>query len=256
MLREECFITPSDSDLIHEDRPSIDCKIVHVKDAYNSTYEIVVAQCLRAVGSCADERRRSRVSNRYSSILLSCIFVVGTALSLWLSRSSEMYRLGVAERAAISAACPAFTQSLGTSGTKSALAAAVEEATEAFAFDPHLVYAVMASESNCREQVRSRRGAVGPMQLMPATATWLGVNPHNVRENIRGGTKYLSILLKQFDGDLELALAAYNAGPAKVRRYAGIPPYAETRQYVERVLRYYNELRSIAGNKTALLEQV
>lgn len=124
------------------------------------------------------------------------------------------------------------------------LQAFVDQAAEAHNLDAELVVAVMATESRCRVAARSHRGARGLMQLMPATAQWLGVNnPLSPEENINAGAKYLRYLLQQFGGDLELALAAYNAGPATVRRYRGIPPYRETRQYVQKVLKRYHSLR-------------
>jgi soluble lytic murein transglycosylase-like protein len=73
------------------------------------------------------------------------------------------------------------------------------------------------------------------MQLMPGTASWLGVNPHNPRDNIFGGVAYLSTLLDRFGGDVRLALAAYNAGPEAVARHRGIPPYRETQNYVKAI---------------------
>lgn len=98
-----------------------------------------------------------------------------------------------------------------------------------------LVKAVITVESNYQERARSRKGAMGLMQLMPETARRYAVaNPYEPRANIEGGVKYLRFLLDQFE--LKLALAAYNAGEATVRRFGGIPPYPETRQYVDRVL--------------------
>lgn len=98
-----------------------------------------------------------------------------------------------------------------------------------------LVRAVIKVESNYQERARSRKGAMGLMQLMPETARQYAVaNPYEPRANIEGGIKYLRFLLDRFE--LRLALAAYNAGEAAVRRFGGIPPYPETRQYVDRVL--------------------
>ena len=102
--------------------------------------------------------------------------------------------------------------------------------------DPQLVRAIATAESNMNQDEISPVGAIGVMQLMPETAEALGVNPYDVNENVLGGTIYLKQMLDTFDGNVELAVAAYNAGPNAVRRYGGIPPYAETQNYVNRVL--------------------
>jgi len=100
-----------------------------------------------------------------------------------------------------------------------------------------LVRAVIKVESDYQERARSRKGAMGLMQLMPATAKRFAVaDPYNPRQNIEGGIKYLKVLLDRFP-TVALALAAYNAGEAAVDRFAGIPPYSETRDYVARILR-------------------
>jgi soluble lytic murein transglycosylase len=104
---------------------------------------------------------------------------------------------------------------------------------------PALVKAVIAAESNFDASAVSRVGAQGLMQLMPQTAEELGVgDPFRPIENVRGGTAYLRQMLDRY-GDVERALAAYNAGPTAVDRFGGIPPYQETRDYVRRVLAYY-----------------
>ncbi len=106
--------------------------------------------------------------------------------------------------------------------------------------EPSLVNAVIKVESNWNSKAVSGKGAKGLMQLMPSTARELNVkNPFNPEENIEGGVKYLRYLLDKFDGDLSLALAAYNAGPDAIKRFRGIPPFPETRKYVKRVLSLY-----------------
>jgi len=104
------------------------------------------------------------------------------------------------------------------------------------AVDPALIRALIHAESHFNPNAKSRVGAQGLMQLMPATATELGVeNAFNVQQNIQGGTKYIAQLLATFNGDITLATAAYNAGPNAVLKYKGVPPYTETQVYVERV---------------------
>ena len=106
--------------------------------------------------------------------------------------------------------------------------------------DPQLIKAVMRAESCFNEEDISSKGACGLMQLMPETAKLLGVkNIFSPKENVNAGTKFLKAMLYEFDGDLELALAAYNAGPAKVRKYKNVPPYRETRNYIKTVYKNY-----------------
>jgi soluble lytic murein transglycosylase-like protein len=104
------------------------------------------------------------------------------------------------------------------------------------AVDESLIRAIIHAESAYQPDARSPKGAQGLMQLMPDTAAELQVHdPFNPEENIEGGTRYLSQLLAEFKGDLDLATAAYNAGPGAVYKYGGVPPYEETKEYVRRV---------------------
>lgn len=120
------------------------------------------------------------------------------------------------------------------------LAPVIARHSRAHRLHPALIRAVIKTESDFDPLAVSRAGAIGLMQLMPQTAVRLEVrDSYNPDENIGGGTKYLRQLLDRFDGNLPLALAAYNAGEHAVERYQGLPPIAETRQYVKKVLRYY-----------------
>jgi soluble lytic murein transglycosylase len=122
----------------------------------------------------------------------------------------------------------------------------INSAATRYGLDPALIKAVIKAESDFNPYAVSRAGARGLMQLMPATARLMGVrNIHDPYENVDGGAKYLKRLLTELNWNLELALAAYNAGIDKVRQYGTIPPYNETRTYVKRVLRYREDYRSM-----------
>lgn len=123
----------------------------------------------------------------------------------------------------------------------------IREASETFGVDFNLIKAIIKAESDFNHRALSRKGAVGLMQLMPETAREMEVkNPFNPAENILGGTRYLAVLLKRFDNDKPMALAAFNAGPERVEACGRVPAIRETRQYVNRVLFYYERLRSKA----------
>jgi len=119
----------------------------------------------------------------------------------------------------------------------------IKSASEKFGVDHKLIKSVILTESAAKNNVKSNASAKGLMQLMDSTATSLGVqNVWDAKDNIMGGTKYLSKLLKRYDGDIDLALAGYNAGPGNVKKYNGIPPFKETQNYIKRVNNYLNNL--------------
>lgn len=126
-----------------------------------------------------------------------------------------------------------------------------QEAAQTYGVDVNLLTAIARQESNFTATATSSSGAMGIMQLMPATAQGLGVNDaYNPYENIMGGAKYISQLLSRYNGDISLALAAYNAGSGNVAKYGGIPPFAETQNYVSKVLGYYQD-STVTGSNTA-----
>ena len=129
---------------------------------------------------------------------------------------------------------PVIQTSLAPPGARPHLQAAGELS----GLSPRLLEAVAYVESRFREDAVSPKGALGMMQLMPTTASDLGVDPSDPAQNAQGGATYLRQMLAMFDNNLELALAAYNAGPSAVIRHGGVPPYAETRAYVAAVMEY------------------
>lgn len=126
---------------------------------------------------------------------------------------------------------------------------AIDTYSKAFGLDSKLVRAVIKEESGFQPFALSTSGAMGLMQLMPGTAEGLGVSDaYNIEQNILGGTQYLCYQLKEFDGDLSLALAAYNAGPNAVKKYGGIPPYEQTQNYVKKVIGSYEMYQALGDN--------
>jgi soluble lytic murein transglycosylase-like protein len=148
---------------------------------------------------------------------------------------------GVEFDAIVTAFSPSRSRDESTMGTmtRPGIERLVDESATAWRVDPALVEAIIANESGFDPKATSGAGARGLMQLMPETAARLGVaDAYDPKENVEGGTRYLREMLDRF-GSLELAVAAYNAGPAAVERYGGVPPYAETRTYVRNVLTKY-----------------
>jgi soluble lytic murein transglycosylase-like protein len=127
----------------------------------------------------------------------------------------------------------------------------ITEAAALYQLPETFIRAVMRVESDFSPDAVSHAGAVGLMQLMPRTAQSMGVqDPYDPRQNILGGTRYLRVLANRFNGDLVLTIAAYNAGEGAVDRYRGVPPYTETRRYVQRVLHFYYAFRTSGEGST------
>lgn len=117
----------------------------------------------------------------------------------------------------------------------------IEEASKEFGIDKNLIRSIILTESAANHRAVSPAKAKGLMQLLDSTAVEMGVrNIFDPKENIFGGTKYLAKMLRQYNGDLKLALAAYNAGPQNVEKYNGIPPFEETKNYITKVMSYLN----------------
>lgn len=145
------------------------------------------------------------------------------------------------------AATEAFRAAL-TKYSKAELRQLITRFSDQVGIDPALVEAVVKAESSYDPMAVSKKGAQGLMQLMPATARALGVsNAHDPNENLQGGIRHLKRLLTRFNGSVDLAVAAYNAGETAVLKYNGIPPYPETIDYVSKVRKYYARFAELAS---------
>lgn len=122
-----------------------------------------------------------------------------------------------------------------------------------YGVDPNLALAVASQESGYNQGAISDAGAIGVFQLMPTTAAGLGVNPYDTSQNIQGGIKYLAQLQDQYGGNTALTLAAYNAGPGAVAKYGGIPPYAQTQNYVDSIMSKLGISTDSSGNSGSSL---
>ncbi len=137
------------------------------------------------------------------------------------------------------------------------LSGVVNEASGRYRLDPDLVNSVIKAESGFHVRAVSPKGAQGLMQLMPGTASQLGVpDPFDPQANVEGGTKYLRELLERYNFDLVKALAAYNAGPRRVEQFGGVPPYYETRAYVARIVKDFNKKKAAQGKAAVAQKSV
>ncbi len=121
--------------------------------------------------------------------------------------------------------------------------ALIVQSAQKLGVDPYAALSIAKIESNFNANVKSPKGAIGLFQLTPSTAKKLGVNPYIVSENIEGGLKYYQMLYKKY-GSMDLALAAYNAGPGNVAKYKGIPPFSATKSFIKNIKREYNAFKT------------
>ena len=144
------------------------------------------------------------------------------------------------DRALQDAAALQSNISTSKTATKSQVLNVINQVSKKYDVDEKLVQALIKQESGFNPKAKSKAGAMGLMQLMPSTAKNLGVkDPYNMVQNVEGGVKYLKSMLNKYNGNVILALAAYNAGPNAVDKYSGVPPYKETQNYVKSVLAQY-----------------
>ncbi len=161
-------------------------------------------------------------------------------------------QLASAQSATGAATGAAATPTTLGGGTPTQYDAQITAAATKYGIDPALLKGLIRQESNFNASAQSGAGAQGLTQLMPGTASSLGVDPSDPAQAIEGGAKYLKQQLDRFGGDPSKALAAYNAGPGAVAKYGGVPPYAETQNYVQKVLGYAAEYGSAASATAAV----
>ncbi len=196
--------------------------------------ELAIAQRVRQLQTLIEQARQVSVSGVLSSAPAS-----GTSQAPAGDFASALQAATTAD-ATTADAPPLVEQSdsaAGGSAGSSEYNPLIEQAAARYGLDPAVLHGLIQQESGFDPSAQSSAGAAGLTQLMPGTATSMGVaNPLDSAESIEGGARYLSQLMSEFGGNTEDALAAYNAGPGAVQRYGGIPPYAETRSYVSKVL--------------------
>ena len=209
----------------------------------------MMALALGWVGAATTAHAAERVTLRTGSTLVcDHMETMHGQVRLFLTASDENYldvdagEIVGTESVRQPAAAEALPPTQGSGQQQVDLPALLDRAGAAHHLDPDLLASVVDAESDGHAHAISPAGARGLMQLMPATAADLGVrNSFAPDQNVAGGTAYLDALLMYYHENVALALAAYNAGPAAVDRYHGIPPYAETRRYVERVIHDFNQ---------------
>jgi soluble lytic murein transglycosylase-like protein len=189
------------------------------------------------------------IGDRVAEIQQHVAVVTGAAANPAASSTSFAQALQTAQ-GTTPAAAPALSGTL-SSGSPTQYDAQITAAAAKYGLDPALLKGLIRQESNFDATARSGAGAQGLTQLMPGTATSLGVDASDPAQAIDGGARYLKAQLDRFGGDPAKALAAYNAGPGAVAKYGGVPPYAETQGYVQKVLAYAAQYGSAAPTAAA-----
>lgn len=170
---------------------------------------------------------------------------IETNFNKLLNEKKEVTEAGAEFKEILDKTIDAETDKKTTATTKNDFEDLIEKHAAKNGLDPDFIKAIVKQESGFNPNATSKCGAMGLMQLMPATAKGLGVtDAYNPEENIMGGIKYFKSMLNKFNQDPELALAAYNAGPGAVQKYGNIPPYRETQNYVKNIMANYNNIKN------------
>lgn len=214
-------------------------------------------QAIAVAGVPADEQAvAQRVAQLHSVIeqaraaALSSPSASSAAVNAPGANSSGSFAEALQAAGAPTATSAAYTPAAatGASSQSTPYDALIAQAASRYGLDPAILHGLIQQESGFDPNSQSSAGAAGLTQLMPGTASSLGVaNPLNPAESIEGGARYLSQMMSQFGGNVTDALAAYNAGPGAVQQYGGVPPYAETQSYVSKVLGYAEAYRQSSG---------
>ena len=231
--------------------------------------ELALAQRVRQLQTLIEESREVSVEGAIPNLpsgatATGASSTVASALAGTTSPAGAPGQASTSFAAALQAATTAGTATatpIGAQGTAapggtestSQYDPLIEQAAARYGIDPAVLHGLIQQESGFDPEAQSSAGAAGLTQLMPGTASSLGVaNPLNPAESIEGGARYLSQMMSRFGGNTEDALAAYNAGPGAVQQYGGVPPYAETQSYVQKVLGYADAYRQAHGGPTGL----